>query len=263
MDGHIVFSKTSKGLEEIQTRKFRLPHKERLALILVDGVSDLRSLQRKAISVTDLAETLTRLTVGGFIQATDPIAQATLLRAANAEAPPADDRDVENARSRLLDALTGALGREVEPVARIILEAPSTIPGVLAAADRARKLMALTIDESRARNFAEATRRIMEPLVPVQAAASARNAPVAVQPAPASGPLTTAQVKSRMLEEVIRVLGHDVEQVSRKLREAPETSAGLTEAIDQGCRLVQLTIDEAKARELRQNCLELIGRLPA
>ena len=88
MDGHIVFSKTSKRLEEIQTRKHRLSHKERLALILVDGASDVRTLQRKAISVTDLPETLTRLAVGGFIQATDAIAQAALLREANIESPP-------------------------------------------------------------------------------------------------------------------------------------------------------------------------------
>ena len=67
MGKHVVFSRTGKGKDEIETRQYRLSAKLRMVLILVDGVSDVGKLAEKG-GAPDLAAALEELSQLGFIQ---------------------------------------------------------------------------------------------------------------------------------------------------------------------------------------------------
>ena len=70
----IIYRKTAKGLEEIQTRAYRLPPRARSALILVDGQRSDADLA-KLIQV-QAAETLAMLRDQAFIEAVAEVASA-------------------------------------------------------------------------------------------------------------------------------------------------------------------------------------------
>lgn len=67
MGKRVIFSRTAKGKDEIETRQYRLSAKLRMVLILVDGVSDVDKLAEKS-GTPDLAAALEELARLGFIQ---------------------------------------------------------------------------------------------------------------------------------------------------------------------------------------------------
>lgn len=67
MDMAAVYAKTAKGQEEISTRAWRLPQKQRLVLILVDGKLTVAQHQEKAGPLGDVVSLLEELERGGFI----------------------------------------------------------------------------------------------------------------------------------------------------------------------------------------------------
>lgn len=67
MDRNAVYHKTEKGLEEIRSRSFRLPARERSVLILVDGKGAARDIIDKAKHFGDAEQFFTSLINGGFI----------------------------------------------------------------------------------------------------------------------------------------------------------------------------------------------------
>lgn len=67
MDMTAVYAKTAKGQEEISTRAWKLPQKQRLVLILVDGKLTVAQHQEKAGSLGDVASLIEELERAGFI----------------------------------------------------------------------------------------------------------------------------------------------------------------------------------------------------
>jgi hypothetical protein len=62
-----VYAKTAKGQEEISTRAWKLPQKQRLVLILVDGKLSVAQHREKAGPLGDVVAILEELERGGFI----------------------------------------------------------------------------------------------------------------------------------------------------------------------------------------------------
>lgn len=68
-------------------------------------------------------------------------------------------------------------------------------------------------------------------------------------------------VKARLVDAAILVLGDDAEKITKMLHEAPDTPDGLEAAILRCKKMVDLTIDENRSAELKQKCLEIIGKI--
>lgn len=102
----IIFRKTAKGVDEIQTRAHRLAPRSRNALILVDGQRSDEDLGR--LIQLQAAETLQALAAGGFIEAV-----ASAVAPATAQAPPAAPLrpiDVALVRREAVRRLTDLVG---------------------------------------------------------------------------------------------------------------------------------------------------------
>lgn len=92
MDTNVIFRKTQKGLEEIERRTYRLPPRERLLLIQIDGRRNLATLSGKAGGEREGLDTAGRLLTGGFIEVVPaPLATTTGLRPS---APPPTTRPI-------------------------------------------------------------------------------------------------------------------------------------------------------------------------
>lgn len=144
MDSQLVFSKTDKGREEIETRTYHLPQHLRIVLILVDGASDVAGLQEKAGSLPDLEKSLESLAIDGFIAADDPTWQPAATGNAVAGTTAADTK------TKLVDLAVLVLGKDAEKVVNKLREAPDTREGLEAAVDRCYKIVNLIIDEGKA-----------------------------------------------------------------------------------------------------------------
>jgi len=68
VDSNVVFRKTSKGLEEIERRIYRLSPRERLLLIQVDGKRSLAALAGKMGLEREGLDTAAKLLTAGFIE---------------------------------------------------------------------------------------------------------------------------------------------------------------------------------------------------
>ncbi|MFP4609631.1 MAG: hypothetical protein ACLFQT_01290 [Thiohalophilus sp.] len=75
------------------------------------------------------------------------------------------------------------------------------------------------------------------------------------------GSFNARAVKARLVDAAILVLGNDAEKITKMLHEAPDTPDGLEAAILRCKKMVDLTIDEGRSAELKQKCLEIIGKI--
>jgi hypothetical protein len=130
MDPKTVLSKTDKGREEIETRKYKLDQRLRAVLITVNGKLTAGELVRQFSQATDINAQLEKLLRDGFVQ--QPLDDSGRLKQARAgisaliSAALGPDGDsialkVENAKSMeelrayldsRRDMLDGALGKE-------------------------------------------------------------------------------------------------------------------------------------------------------
>lgn len=85
MDKQAVFHKTEKGQQEIASRAFRLPARERSVLIMVDGKSTAQEIIDKAKHFGDAERFLSDLLKGGFIE------EVTAAQTVQAQSPAAPD----------------------------------------------------------------------------------------------------------------------------------------------------------------------------
>lgn len=149
MDTSIIFSKTPAGEQAIAKRSADLDRKLRLVLILVDGHSDISQLHNKANSVEGLEQALEQLALNGFIQANNSAWESVEHPTTNlADNDPAMF-DAAAVKARLVDAAILVLGDDADKVTRMLHEAPDTPDGLEAAIIRCKKMVDLTIDESR------------------------------------------------------------------------------------------------------------------
>lgn len=95
-----VLSKTAKGVEEIETRKYQLDQRTRALLIVVNGKSTVFELVEKFEHIGDITPKLERLLADGFIGEA---------RAA-ASAPAAPAAAFLQARAQLAKAMLDAIG---------------------------------------------------------------------------------------------------------------------------------------------------------
>ena len=68
--------------------------------------------------------------------------------------------------------------------------------------------------------------------------------------------------KYLMLRTLREVLGSSIAaKVQKKLDDAPITRSGLEAALVSCCKLIRLTIDEKKAKEVEQRCRNIIEKM--
>ncbi|HEN47368.1 MAG TPA: hypothetical protein ENI75_03275 [Mizugakiibacter sp.] len=139
MDSKLVFSKTPKGEEEIESRHYHLDHRYRLALILVDGHSDVGELHDKAEGLSELATLLETLALQGYIVA-----------GASDWQPTAES----GIKKELIDFARLILGKDADKVCKKLSEVEDHHADLIVAIAQCQKLISLTIDEAKGREFA-------------------------------------------------------------------------------------------------------------
>ncbi len=73
---------------------------------------------------------------------------------------------------------------------------------------------------------------------------------------------SSGNAKYALLRAVREVLGPTfAEKVQKKLDNAPNTRSGLEAALESCCKLVRLTVDENKAKELELRCKSIIEKM--
>lgn len=109
----VIFTKTRKGQEEIDTKADGLPPRVRRVLIFVDGkrtVDDLRAM----LQSDDLQHTLGKLEEKGYIElvagAGTPLPSVTAFRELPAQSDPATLQKARNFMANTLNAFVGSLG---------------------------------------------------------------------------------------------------------------------------------------------------------
>ena len=105
-----VLSKTAKGVEEIETRKYRLDQRVRTLLVVVNGKTHVAELVKKFEVMGDITPNLERLVVHGFVAETQA---ATIAWTAEPAAPAVDFKDV---RAQLARAMLKALGPDGDSI---------------------------------------------------------------------------------------------------------------------------------------------------
>jgi hypothetical protein len=109
MDLNAILSKTDKGQEEIDTRKYKLDMRTRALLIMVNGKSSATDIQHKFGQMGDVTAKLEQLVAQGFVAATRGASSAQ----AGGPAPAAGKgggADFEGVRAALSRAMSDALG---------------------------------------------------------------------------------------------------------------------------------------------------------
>lgn len=144
MDKRAVFTKTQKGKDEIETRQYHLPAKLRMALILVDGKSNVALLVEKS-GHPDLIKTLEELTQLGFIQAIS--AGVSPLPAAAATKP----QTGAPLKAELIRISRDILGAQADKIVKKIEDSPDTKEALGATLKNCIELVRLIVDEKKSK----------------------------------------------------------------------------------------------------------------
>lgn len=157
MDKRAVFTKTQKGKDEIETRRYHLPAKLRMTLILVDGKSSVALLVEKG-GHPDLINTLEELTQLGFIQAVTAgvsPSPAPAVAKLQAGAP---------LKAELIRISRDILGAQADKIIKKIEDSPDTKEALGATLKNCIELVRLIVDEKKSKalsvKYTEALNRI-------------------------------------------------------------------------------------------------------
>jgi len=110
MELHRIYIKTAKGLEEIQSRAYKLPTHLRRLLIMVDGRSTATELISRLTSLGNIELELAELAAGGFIA--PPGSGSSAPGAASPPAPP--EFNLDEAKYSIRSILLGTMGPAAE-----------------------------------------------------------------------------------------------------------------------------------------------------
>ena len=128
-----VWKKTAKGEEEIRSRAYGLAPNVRRVLILVDGVSDDGQILQKGAHLTDdVREVLRQLARQEYIHEV------------------VESLTIDKVKNELIRIAQETLGTAAEKVVEIVRQAPDDKDGLMAALNRCKKLVKMTIDEKKA-----------------------------------------------------------------------------------------------------------------
>lgn len=122
MDLNAILSKTAKGVEELETRKYRLEQRKRALLIVVNGKATAAELMKKFEAMGDISPMLEQLLAEGYVA----LGAAAAPGAPAAAAAPAGARDEFPAlRGQLVRAIVDALGPGGDAIAEKMEECGS------------------------------------------------------------------------------------------------------------------------------------------
>lgn len=156
MDKQAVFHKTDKGLQEIATRAYKLPARERSVLILVDGKSTAQQIIDKARHFGDAEQFLSDLLGQGFIERLVLAPPTEVLPAdTSAEAQtiaPVPVVSLASAKEFAAHFLLDEIGPDAEPMAERI-EACTDIEQLVAQMERYRAVVETTRGRRKAEQF--------------------------------------------------------------------------------------------------------------
>ena len=145
MDPKKVYQKTSKGEEELRTRKYNVPQNLRQVLIFVDGKSNITKILEKAAGFPNVGQSLEELAVQGFIHLDETVTFAGI-------------------KEELIATARQILGADAEKVVAKIKDAPDTKEGLQATTKSCMKLVKLVIDEKKAEEMIRKCSEIMSRL---------------------------------------------------------------------------------------------------
>jgi hypothetical protein len=155
MNPDTVYVKTDKGKERFEARD--IPMTLRHALILVDGRSTLEELMRKGAGLENLADSFEMLEEMGLMAPVGSVAATPSASAAVAQ--PAGGGG--NAKRQLMALAIQLLGDKADKISRKIEETVDSPAALANAVDSCGKVIRLTIDEKKAKEFLDAARAIM------------------------------------------------------------------------------------------------------
>lgn len=143
-----IFGKTQKGNDEVRTRQNHLVHNLRYLLIMVDGKSTVAELREKCKTLTDVPNALDELQQQGYISCGELEASA--------------DDPVCLTKRELIAVAREVLGDKASAIEKKIREAEGGIDGLMELSLKCEKLIKLTIDEKRAKQFIERCRAVIQ-----------------------------------------------------------------------------------------------------
>ena len=110
MNLNAILSKTGKGQEEIDTRKYKLDMRTRALLIMVNGKSTAAEIQQKFGQMGDVSAKLEQLVAQGFVAAAAESASAQAAASGGSGAGSADGANFERIRAELARSMSDTLG---------------------------------------------------------------------------------------------------------------------------------------------------------
>ncbi|UCG77506.1 MAG: hypothetical protein JSV21_07945 [Nitrospirota bacterium] len=143
MASSVIFVLTDKGHEELKTRKYKVPMHQRRVLILVDGKSDINSIKEKGHGMPGIEESLGVLEADGYISK-------------------ASGHDRLSLKSELLKIIKEVLGKSSDKVLSKLEKVPDSAPELRSAMAECKKLVKLTISESKAEELLKKCNEFIE-----------------------------------------------------------------------------------------------------
>ncbi|MGY8905203.1 MAG: hypothetical protein ACKVIH_11710 [Burkholderiales bacterium] len=152
MDPRAIYHKSTKGLEEIAERKYKLLPRLRSVLILVDGKRTFEDLAKLSAAMGDPFELLSQLLTDGFIETEAlPESHVTTMPAAMAATPataapapvvaaPEPPRSLQDARRYAVRHLTDLMGPNAEMLC-IKIESAKGLTDFITAVVRAQDVL--------------------------------------------------------------------------------------------------------------------------
>lgn len=148
MDKTGVYSKTPRGLDEIDSRALKLAPKLRQVLIMVDGQSDVATLAERLETLGDVIGHLSALEELGLIAT--PRSAPSPARSSHSAAPPA--ADMAEIRRAISHMLVDSLGPDADMLALKIEKSPSR-EELIRHCETCRSILAGVLGEARSEAF--------------------------------------------------------------------------------------------------------------
>ncbi len=145
MNMNTVLKKTTKGREELDSRRHGLDRALRPVLILIDGESTLEQVLDKAAGLPNVAACLAQLELQGYISRKGYSAQT-----------------VREVKLRLAAIAREVLGRHADKIVAKLDAAPDDREGLLEVVRSCKKMVALLIDEGRAEELQRRCQSVLE-----------------------------------------------------------------------------------------------------
>jgi hypothetical protein len=126
-----VYSRTTKGEEEISARAYGLSLDARRILICVDGKSSVSKIVEKTPGLSNIAQSLEGFAAQGYIRINET-------------------ETIANIKNELVAIARQVLGNDAEKIVAKIKETPATREGIEATVHSCQKIVRLSIDQKKA-----------------------------------------------------------------------------------------------------------------